>query len=93
MINSRKYSKSSFGLVMFLLMPVMAMSSAQPATFTVTKTADANNAICDADCSLRQAIGAVNIATTDDIIELDRDFFSAPRVITLTNGGLSIADN
>ena len=30
----------------------------QAATLTVTKTADTNDGVCDADCSLREAIGA-----------------------------------
>src|SRR3954464_15043943 len=33
---------------------------APPTIFTVTKTADTNDGICDADCSLREAIRAAN---------------------------------
>ncbi len=37
-------------------------------TFTVTKTADTNDGVCDADCSLREAITAANaLAGTDTI--------------------------
>ncbi|MBT8102465.1 MAG: right-handed parallel beta-helix repeat-containing protein, partial [Gammaproteobacteria bacterium] len=36
------------------------MSTANAATFTVTKTADSNDGNCDADCSLREAVIAAN---------------------------------
>ena len=41
-------------LVFFIL------EHAQAATLIVTKTADTNDFFCDADCSLREAIGAAN---------------------------------
>ena len=37
-------------------------AAAPAATFTVTKTADTNDGACNADCSLREAIGAANAA-------------------------------
>jgi CSLREA domain-containing protein len=37
--------------------------SVQAADFTVTKTADTADGTCDADCSLREAIGAANAAS------------------------------
>lgn len=36
--------------------------------FTVTKTADTNDGVCDADCSLREAVGAANVAADTNII-------------------------
>ena len=36
-----------------LALPFFVAASAQAATFTVTKTADTNDSVCDADCSLR----------------------------------------
>ena len=47
--------------------------SARPAlgaTFTVSTTADTNDGICDADCSLREAIVAANAAGGADTITL-----------------------
>ena len=38
------------------------------ATFTVTKVADTNDGVCDADCSLREAIGAANALPGADVI-------------------------
>lgn len=43
---------------------------AEAATFTVTKVADTNDGTCDADCSLREAIGAANAAGGADSISL-----------------------
>lgn len=36
--------------------------AAQAATLTVTKTADTSDGVCDADCSLREAIAAAAIS-------------------------------
>src|SRR3989338_4354621 len=52
-------------VVMFMFAtPVLA------ATFTVTKIADTNDCVCDADCSLREAIGAANALPGADVITL-----------------------
>ena len=63
------------------------------ATFTVTKTADTNDGVCNADCSLREAITAANAVTSDDVIEFDKNVFGIARVITLTDGGFNISSN
>src|SRR5215467_757484 len=62
------------------------------ATFTVTKTADTNDGVCDADCSLREAIGAANQATSNDVIQFDAAVFSTPKTITLNGTELDVAD-
>ncbi len=61
------------------------------ATFTVTKTADTNDGVCDADCSLREAIGAANASPEDDIIEFDAAVFATPQTITLTGTEIIIS--
>src|SRR3989344_6403271 len=48
----------------------MFATPAFAATFTVTKTADTNDGVCDADCSLREAIGAANALPGADVITL-----------------------
>lgn len=53
----------------FFLVLILAQA-AFAATFTVTKTADTNDGVCDADCSLREAIGAANALAGADIISL-----------------------
>ena len=63
-----------------------------PRTLMVTKTADTNDGVCDADCSLREAIVAANMSDTADTIEFDNALFSTPQTITLTGGQLSICN-
>jgi CSLREA domain-containing protein len=58
-----------FLLVALLMALAVALGSArvaQGATLTVTKTADTDDGICDADCSLREAIAAAS--SGDEII-------------------------
>jgi CSLREA domain-containing protein len=51
----------------FCLLAGLALT-AQAATYTVTKTADTNDGVCDADCSLREAITAANANPGVDVI-------------------------
>ena len=43
----------------------------QGVSFTVTKFTDSNDGICDADCSLREAIAAANLRPSPDQIQLE----------------------
>ena len=67
--NSRIPS-SRFVCQLFLFVALMfgAAWAAQATTFTVTKTADTNDNVCDADCSLREAIVAANNNPGQDTI-------------------------
>ncbi|HMP40103.1 MAG TPA: choice-of-anchor Q domain-containing protein [Roseiflexaceae bacterium] len=70
-------------IVVFLL--CLIISPTRPvfaATYTVTKTADTNDGVCDADCSLREAIAAANAAPTADTIILPAGIYQ----LTLTDG-------
>lgn len=60
------------------------------ATFTVTKTADTNDSICDSDCSFREAIAAANGVNTNDIINFADAIFGSPRTIVLNGSALVI---
>ena len=62
-------------------------------TFTVTKVADTNDGVCDADCSLREAIAAANASATDDVVEFGSPVFASPQTITLALGELTVANN
>jgi CSLREA domain-containing protein len=62
-----------------------AAGTASAATFTVTKTADTNDGVCDADCSLREAVVAANAAAGADTID-----FAVTGTIVLTSGPLQI---
>src|SRR5688500_7440440 len=49
-------------------------------TWTVTKTADTRDGVCNADCSLREAIAA---AASGDTIQFS-SLFNSPQTITLS---------
>ncbi|HET7486428.1 MAG TPA: Ig-like domain repeat protein [Acidimicrobiales bacterium] len=49
---------------------VVTAGPAVAATFTVTKTADTNDGVCDSDCSLREAVRAANAAAGADTISI-----------------------
>lgn len=82
------YFKGFFYTTHFLLVlsasVLLAPSVISAATFTVTKTADTNDGICNNDCSLREAIAAANDASGDDVIGFS-PFFSLPRTILLNS--------
>jgi CSLREA domain-containing protein len=71
---------------------LITVHNAQAATFTVTKTADTNDGVCDLDCSLREAITAANNSTENDII-LFSSLFNSAQTITLSGTELNIANN
>ncbi len=75
-----------------LLTGSIAAASVSAADLVVTKTADTNDGVCNADCSLREAVAAANAASTDDTITFDPTVFNIARTITL--GGTQLqADN
>src|SRR5947207_2650268 len=57
-------------------------------TLVVTKTDDTDDGICDADCSLREAVFAANNSTGDDVITFDPSVFGSPQTILLSGGSL-----
>jgi CSLREA domain-containing protein len=59
------------------------------ATLVVTKTEDTNDGICDADCSLREAVA---VANADDTVVFS-PLFNAPQTITLMLGQIAITKN
>ena len=63
-------SKVSF--IPVLVLSFIFVTSANGATFIVTKTADTNDGACNADCSLREAMQAVeDNGVGADVIEFD----------------------
>jgi CSLREA domain-containing protein len=58
----------ALALLLTVLALIVAPTPVRAATFTVTKTADTNDGVCDADCSLREAILAANAAPDADTI-------------------------
>src|SRR5688572_32349945 len=67
--------------------------SAIAAVYTVTKTADTNDGVCDADCSLREAMIAANATVDNDIVAFALPLFSSSQTITLASGELVVANN
>ena len=68
--------------------------TAQATTFMVTKTADTNDGICDADCSLREAIANANTTSTqDNTIIFDANMFATPQTITLNGSEIILVNN
>ncbi len=65
---------------------LMIAAGVQAATRTVTKAIDTNDGLCNADCSLREAIDVSNAGDTIIFSAL----FNTPQNIGLTNGELDI---
>lgn len=93
MFTARLYSNFVFGSVLFLVLMAAITNSTQAATFTVTKTADTNDGVCNSDCSLREAVAAANAAATDDVVEFDASVFATAKTITLSGSQLFIEKN
>jgi CSLREA domain-containing protein len=76
-------------LFLTVLLTVLAAIDTYAAILTVTKTEDTNDGVCDADCSLREAVVA---AMPSDIIVFS-DLFQTPQTITLTGGVIMLNKN
>lgn len=62
------------------------------AVFMVTKTADTNDGVCNADCSLREAIAAANANVEESLVSFDSTLFNTAQTISLTGGELVFAN-
>ena len=72
-------------------LPDIGAYERQVTTFVATKVTDTNDGVCSADCSLREAIAAINSAVTpDNAIVFNAEVFDTARTITLTSGELQI---
>lgn len=91
-----KHFAKTFNFCLILLIGAFFLLNAKTTikaeTFTVTKTVDTNDGVCDSDCSLREAIGAANAVATDDIIKFDEKLFAVPQKITLAGKSLNILE-
>lgn len=81
--------KPSLPVLFFLILCVFAVGYSSAATLTVTKVEDTNDGVCDADCSLREAVAA---AASGDTVVFS-SLFSSPQTITLTLGQIPIDKN
>lgn len=57
-------------VLLAVVLAALVASPAQAGTLTVTKTGDTSDGACDADCSLREAVSAANVAPDHDTIVL-----------------------
>jgi LPXTG-site transpeptidase (sortase) family protein len=76
-------------LLVSILGSAVFITPAHAASFTVTKTADTNDGVCDADCSLREAISATNASPGADTITIPGGTYQ----LTLLNAGGTNEDN
>jgi CSLREA domain-containing protein len=58
-------------VIVTLLFVLVDAKPAHAADFTVTNTADPGDGTCNAACTLREAINAANVASSDDTINFD----------------------
>ncbi|HKP70535.1 MAG TPA: choice-of-anchor Q domain-containing protein [Pyrinomonadaceae bacterium] len=77
----------------FASVGLLAVFSVDAAVYTVTKTADTNDGICNSDCSLREAIAAANGTVDNDEIVFALPLFGTTQTITLASGELTVANN
>ena len=78
-----------FALILFVFSFYTAVSAAN---YTVTKTADTNDGICDADCSLREAVFAANASADNDTIAFSA-LFNSVQTITLSGSEIVVGSN
>lgn len=84
---------------LFMMAAVMltAVYATSAATFTVTKTADTDDAVCDSDCSLREAITAANASAGGNTIVFaagaNGTTTLGSALPAITNGNLTITGN
>ena len=76
---------------LLLLLSVLGFAAidSYAATLTVTKIEDTNDGVCDADCSLREAVVA---AASGDTVVFS-SLFNSPQTILLTLGQITIDKN
>lgn len=67
-------------------------AAASAATFTVTKVADTNDGVCDADCSFREAVAAANASADNDTVVFS-SLFDTSQTITLSLNEIVIGSN
>ncbi|HEV7645179.1 MAG TPA: choice-of-anchor Q domain-containing protein [Pyrinomonadaceae bacterium] len=65
-----------------LFLSLLFAAAASGAVFTVTKTADTNDGVCDADCSLREAVTAADAGVGGNTVKFSPSLIGTPIVLT-----------
>jgi CSLREA domain-containing protein len=89
--NMVKTRNLFFTLILVIFISVIFAHETSAATYVVTKIADTDDGVCDADCSLREAVAQSNASSNSDVINFDAAVFSTPQTIVLVNGQITIA--
>ncbi|HLM62538.1 MAG TPA: CSLREA domain-containing protein, partial [Pyrinomonadaceae bacterium] len=84
--------KNSMKMFLGLCLAFCLTQSALAATYTVTKIADTNDGVCDADCSLREAVVAAAATADNDTIQFSA-LFNQAQTITLSGTDIIITGN
>jgi CSLREA domain-containing protein/uncharacterized repeat protein (TIGR01451 family) len=71
--------------VLSLALLALAAPAGAATTFTVTKTTDSNDGVCDSDCSLREAITAANADSGDTVVVPAGDYTLATTELTVSS--------
>lgn len=85
-------SLTRFFCVTSIFLALMA-GTVSAATYVVTKTADTNDNICNADCSLREAVEKANQTGAADTVTFDPAIFSGVNLISLNLGQIIIGND
>lgn len=79
------FIRNTRGLISSLAIILFIACAANAATYTVTRTDDNNDGICDAHCTLREAIQSAG--PSDEVVF--SDLFRSPQVISVTGGHIT----
>jgi len=69
-----------------------ATQSISAATYVVNQTGDVSDGVCDASCTLRDAVGTANSRDTEDTIVFASPLFDTAQTINLTSATLTISN-
>lgn len=78
----RKIHRLFFSSLFLSLLLAAAATAASGAVFTVTKTTDTNDGVCDADCSLREAVTAADAGVGGNTVKFSPSLAGTPIVLT-----------
>ncbi len=87
-VRKAPWARAVCGISKALALLLVMVSTANAVTYTVTKTADTNDGVCNADCSLREAITVANATVGNHTVAFsvppaDPGFTAGVAVITL----------
>jgi CSLREA domain-containing protein len=82
-MENKYFTRIRITAFVVILLFLGAAGNALAANFTVTKIADTNDGVCDADCSLREAVAAANAVGSNDTIAFAPSLSGATLTLSL----------